>query len=72
VARDVSLPDPLRRELLDYLLTTSQELAAMIATLAERNPSMADLLINLEADDDLRARFAMELLNETSREGRSG
>ncbi len=44
----------------------------MIATLAERNPSMADLLIDLEADDDLRARFAMELLNETSREGRSG
>jgi hypothetical protein len=70
VAGDVSLPDPLRRELLDCLLATSQKRAAMIGTLAGRNPSMADLLIDLEAVDDLRARFEMELLNELSHHDR--
>jgi hypothetical protein len=46
-----SLPDPLRRELLDYLLGTSGERAGMIAKLCERNPGVANLLMELEADD---------------------
>lgn len=58
-----SLPDPLRRELLDYVLGTSSERARMIAKLSERNPGMADLLMDLEADDELRARLEIDLLN---------
>lgn len=49
-----SLPDPLRRELLEYLLDTSGERAAMIARLGA-NPGMGNLM-DLEANDDLRAR----------------
>jgi hypothetical protein len=58
-----SLPDPLRRELLDYLLGTSSERAEMIAKLVERSPGMAALLMDLEADDDLRSQLEMTLLN---------
>lgn len=58
-----SLPDPLRRELLEYLLGTSSERATMIAKLSERNPDMTDLLMDLEADDELRTRLEMDLLN---------
>jgi hypothetical protein len=65
----VDLPDALRDDLLRYLFSTSQERAMIIGELSERNPGMADLLMELETDDDLRARFEMELLGE--KHGRS-
>ena len=34
--------------------------------LIERNPGIADLLIDLEADDDLRAKLEIELLSGAS------
>ncbi len=72
VVRDLPLPDPLRRELLDYLLATSLERAGIIARLSEQNPSVADLLMDLEADDELRARFEIELMRPDNfhRQGR--
>ena len=36
--------------------------APIIGELTARNPGMADLLIELEEDDELRARFDLELL----------
>jgi hypothetical protein len=59
------IPEPLRRDLLRYPLKTSAERARVIGQLTERNPGMADILIELEADGDLRARFEMELLNSS-------
>jgi hypothetical protein len=44
---------------LEYLLGTSSERAAIIAQLSDRNPGMADLLMDLEADDELRARLEL-------------
>jgi hypothetical protein len=55
-------PEPLRRNLLRYLGGTSEERARLIGELTWRNPAMADLLADLEADDDLRARFEVELM----------
>ena len=49
-------PD-LRRDLLRYLATTSEERARLISELVEGNAGMADILIDLEADEGLRARF---------------
>jgi hypothetical protein len=61
--RDSNLrPSPPRRDLLRYLAATSGERARLIGELVERSPGIADLLIDLEADDDLRARFEVELL----------
>jgi hypothetical protein len=37
--------------------------ARIISELVVRNPGIGGLLVELEADDDLRARFEMELLN---------
>ena len=59
-AADLS-PD-LRRDLLRYLGATSKERARLIGQLVERNPGMADVLMDLEADYDLRTRFEIELL----------
>jgi hypothetical protein len=56
------LSEQLRRELLRYLSATSEERARLIGELTERNPGMADLLLDLEADGDLRTRFEIELL----------
>jgi hypothetical protein len=56
------LPNALRHDLLRYLGATSEERARLIGELTSRNPGMADLLVELEADDDLRARFEIELL----------
>ena len=58
------LSEPLRHDLLRYLAGTSEERARLIGELTERNPAMAGLLIDLEADDDLRARFEIELLGD--------
>jgi hypothetical protein len=57
IVKGSDLPEPLRRDLLRYLLATSAERARLIGELTERNPGMADLLAELEADDDLRARL---------------
>jgi hypothetical protein len=46
-----SLPDPFRLELLEYLLGTTGERAAMIGSLSERTPDMADLLMDLPWND---------------------
>jgi hypothetical protein len=43
-------------------VSTSPDRARIIGELVARNPGMADLLMELEADDDLRTRFEMELL----------
>ena len=56
------LSEQLRRELLRYLSATSEERAHLIGELTDRNPGMADLLLDLETDDDLRTRFEIELL----------
>jgi hypothetical protein len=57
-----NLTPELRRDLLRFLGATSGERARLIGELAQRNPGMADLLIDLEGDDDLRARFEVDLL----------
>ena len=49
------------RDALGYLMATSVERARIIGELTTRNPAIADLLTDLEADDDLRARFEMDL-----------
>jgi hypothetical protein len=60
----MGVSEQLRRNLLRYLAATSEERARLIGELTSRNPSIADLLIDLEADDDLRARFEIELLDQ--------
>jgi len=60
------LSEQLRRELLRYLSATSEERARLIGELTERNPGIADLLLDLEADDDLRIRFEIELLRSVN------
>jgi hypothetical protein len=55
--------EPLRRDLLRYLAATSEERARLIGELTSKNPGMADLLVDEEAD--LRARFEIELLGST-------
>lgn len=51
------VPPQLRDDLIRYLLATSANRARIIGELTIRNPGMADLLIELEADDDLRAKL---------------
>jgi hypothetical protein len=53
------LPRELRRDLLRYLAASSAERARLIAELTERNAGLADLLGDLEADDELRARWRL-------------
>ena len=53
-----------RDDLIHYLFATMVERARIIGELMERNPGMADLLVDLEADPDLRGRFEMELSAE--------
>lgn len=52
----------LRRDLLRYLAATSEERARLIGELVERKPGVSSLLMDLEADEDLRMRFEIELL----------
>ena len=47
-------------------MATSAERARVIGELSVRNPGMADLLADLDAYDDLRARFKMALLNQVT------
>jgi hypothetical protein len=58
----VNIPPALRDELIAYLMCDSPERARIISGLVTRNPGIADLLMDLEADDDLRARFEVQLL----------
>jgi hypothetical protein len=58
-----ALPPSLRRDPLRYLGASSRERARLIGELSARNPMMSSLLMDLEADDDLRARFEVELTN---------
>ena len=53
----------LRDDLLAYLLCTSPDRARLIAELTTRNPGIAELLMDLEADDDVRAKLEIELLS---------
>jgi hypothetical protein len=59
------LLEDVRRDLLRYLRSTSEERARLIGDLTWRNPAMADLLVDLEADDDLRTRVEIELLESS-------
>ena len=52
----------LRDDLLAYLFCTSPDRARLIAELTARNPGIADLLMDLEADDDLRTKLEIALL----------
>lgn len=62
VASVDDLSPELRKDLLRYLFATSAERARIIGELSERNPDMADLLMDLEADDDQRVTLEMTLL----------
>jgi len=59
----VDILPALRDDLLAYLLCTSSDRARLIAEMTARNPGVADLLMDLEGDDDLRAKLEIELLN---------
>jgi hypothetical protein len=61
--KPADLTPGLRRDLLRYLAGTSKERARVIGELAQRNPAMAEALIDLEAHYDLRTRFEIELLH---------
>ena len=54
------IPPGLRDDLLTYLFCTSPDRARIIAELLVRNPDIGDLLADLEADDDLRARLEID------------
>lgn len=56
------IPIALRDDLLTCLFSTSPDRARIIAQLLVRNPGICELLADLEADDDLRARVEIELL----------
>jgi hypothetical protein len=58
------IPAGLRDDLITYLFCTSPERARIISELVERNPGIADLLMDLEADEELRAKFEISLLTE--------
>ena len=60
----MDIPGALRDDLISYLLATSNDRARIVGELSARNPGMADLLIDLEANDDLRAKLEIELLSE--------
>jgi hypothetical protein len=57
------IPTGLRDDLTRCQRATSAKWARIIGELTEPNPGMADVLADLEADDDLRAKFEIELLN---------
>ena len=57
-----SIPLGIRDDLVTYLFCTSPDRARLIAEMTARNPGLAGLLMDLEANDDLRARLEIELL----------
>ena len=58
---------PLRDDLITYLLATSEKRARIIGELMWRNRRMADLLMELEGDDDCGLGAKIELLQGQSR-----
>jgi len=56
------LSPEVRDALLRYLAATSKERARVIGELAARNLGMAEILIDLEPDYDLRTRLEIQLL----------
>jgi hypothetical protein len=62
VASIDDIPPGLRDDLIAYLLCDSPDRARLISELTTRNPGMADLLMDLETDDELRARLEVRLL----------
>ena len=58
------LTPQLRRDLLRYVGKTSAERTSVIADLAKRKPKVAEVFMDLEADDDLRTRFEINLLRD--------
>ena len=66
------MPPHLRSDLLRYLAATSEERARLIGELVDRNPGMAEVLMELESSEDLRARFEIELLNAGRHTSRAG
>jgi hypothetical protein len=56
------ISERLRRDLLRYFMATSAERATALRELFHRDPGMADVLADLEADDDLRALVEAELI----------
>ena len=61
----MEIQDELSADLIRYLLATSEGRARLIGEMTERNPGMAELLIDLETDEELRVRFEMELLGRS-------
>jgi hypothetical protein len=61
-ARD--LPEPVRRWFLRYLKLTSTDRALLIVEFHETAPGFAEVLIDLEADLDMRTNLEVELLRE--------
>jgi hypothetical protein len=61
------IPPALRDDLIAYLLCDSPDRARIVGELTDRNPGIAELLMDLEADDDLRTRLEMELLGRSVR-----
>jgi hypothetical protein len=59
---------PPRSARLAYMpaLCTSPDRARLVAELTTWNPGIAELLMDLEADDDLRAKLEIELLDGAS------
>jgi hypothetical protein len=60
------IPPALRDGLIAYLLCDSPDRARIISELVAKNPGIANLLMDLEADDDSRARLEIELLRSAS------
>ena len=58
-------------DLLAYLMCTSPDRARLIAELTARNPGVADLLMDVEADDDMRAKLEIAPLRGDVRGERS-
>jgi hypothetical protein len=57
-----AIPPALRDDLIAYLLCDSPDRARLISELVVRNPGISELLMDLEADDQLRTRLEMALL----------
>ena len=57
----------LRDDLLARLLCPSPDRARLIAGMTARNPGIADLLMDLEADDDLRAKLEIKPTQRSKR-----
>jgi hypothetical protein len=57
-----AIPPALRDDLITYLLCTSPDRARIVGELTARNPGIANLLADLEADDKLRTGLELALL----------